>query len=86
MTGADDKWPEGERNYRAFLLRCWKEVDLQDGGEPADSCGWRFAMVQIDEDREQGFASLDELLNFLAREFAPDDSLVHTTAEESLGG
>jgi hypothetical protein len=82
MTGVDDHWLEGEQNYRAFLLRCWQENELQNEGEPTNSCSWRFALVHIGQEQEQGFACLDELLIFLSREFASTDSLVHSTAEE----
>lgn len=82
MTGVDDNWQEGERDYRAFLLRCWKENELQNEGEPADLCSWRFALVQVNEEREQGFACLDELLTFLSREFANTDSPVPSAVEE----
>jgi len=66
MDVIDNSWQEGELGYRAFLLRCWQEEDLENGGEPDESLVWRFALVQINgRSRAKGFASLEELVDHL---------------------
>jgi hypothetical protein len=56
---------ESGENYRAFLLRCWQETGAGQAGEPA----WRFTLVEAgDEAGKRGFASLDELVDYLRDE------------------
>lgn len=56
---------ESGENYRAFLLRCWQELEAGQAGEPA----WRFMLVEVgDEAGKRGFASLDELVDYLRDE------------------
>ena len=63
MAGIEDTWQEGEQNYRAFLLRCWLESELKNGGQPDDSFVWRFALVRInDHSSTKGFTCLEELV------------------------
>jgi len=63
MAGGWDTWQEGEQNYRAFLLRCWQESELENEGEPGDSFVWRFALVQLkDHSSTECFSCLEELV------------------------
>ena len=60
---------EREENYRAFLLRCWQEPKAGQAGEPA----WRFTLVEAgDEAGKQGFACLEEVVDYLAKELGED--------------
>ena len=65
MSISDEEWQTaaaGRQHYRAFLLRCWQEK--ADGG-----AAWRFTLVQINGvQTRQGFAGLDELVNYLSAE------------------
>ena len=65
MSISDEEWQTaaaGRQHYRAFLLRCWQEKT--DGG-----AAWRFTLVQINGvQTRQGFAGLDELVNYLSAE------------------
>jgi hypothetical protein len=66
-----------EKNYpyRAYLLRCWREMDAAPGQEPL----WRFSAEEIlGERRRKGFSSLRALIAFLRTELAG--------GEESLAG
>ncbi len=66
MTGLDNSWQEGELGYCAFLLRCWQERELEDGGEPDESFVWRFALVPLNgRSSKKGFACLEELFAYL---------------------
>ncbi len=48
--------------YRAFLLRCWQEAGAGPGGRAT----WRFSLVEPgDRKTERGFASLEEVFDFL---------------------
>lgn len=56
---------ESRENYRAFLLRCWQELEAGQSGETA----WRFTLVEAgDEAGKRGFASLVELMAYLEDE------------------
>jgi len=51
---------------RAYLLRCWQEVDVIPGQTPR----WRFRVEEVVPGRRpMGFGSLDALLAFLRAEF-----------------
>lgn len=52
-----------EPNYKAFILRIWKE-----------SAGWRFSIEPIGSGRRQGFASIEQMVTFL-EEAAPTADL-----------
>ena len=66
MAGIDNSWQQGKQGYRAFLLRCWLERDVENGGEPDQSFVWRFALVRLnDQSRKKGFACLEELFDYL---------------------
>ncbi len=66
MAGSKNGWQESAQNYRAFLLRCWQEWELENGGEPGESSIWRFALVQLnDKSSTKGFACLEELVDYL---------------------
>jgi hypothetical protein len=70
VAGIDNSWQEGKQSYRAFLLRCWQERDIENGGEPDQSLVWRFALVRLnDKSRKKGFACLADLQIFLNEEF-----------------
>jgi hypothetical protein len=70
MAGIDNGWQEGKQGYRAFLLRCWQERDVENVGEPEKSLVWRFALVQLnDQSSKKGFACLEDLQIFLNMEF-----------------
>ena len=54
-----------ESDYRAFLLRCWREVGAGPDGEPA----WRFTLVQAGKEGSgRGFRDLEALVAFLRQE------------------
>ena len=65
MSISDEEWQiaaASRQHYRAFLLRCWQEK--ADG-----TAVWRFTLVQINGvQTRQGFAGLDELMNYLSAE------------------
>ena len=66
MAGIENSWQESEGNYRAFLLRCWQEEELKNGGEPGESINWRFALVQLNgRSSKKGFACLEDLFDHL---------------------
>lgn len=66
MDGLENSWQEGEQGYRAFLLRCWQEEDLENGGEPGEPFVWRFALVQLNgHSSTKGFACLEDLFDYL---------------------
>lgn len=49
-------------NYRAYLLRCWQEKEVEPGRQSA----WRFTLVQLGGNQtKRGFANLENLMNFL---------------------
>ena len=77
MTGIEDTWQEGDGNYRAFLLRCWLESELKNGGEPEDSFVWRFALVQLNgRSNPKCFACLEDLVVHLLGQLS-QASVVH---------
>jgi hypothetical protein len=46
---------------RAYLLRCWQE------GTAGQDIVWRYSLKEVlDERRQRGFASLEEIFDFLA--------------------
>jgi CRISPR/Cas system endoribonuclease Cas6 (RAMP superfamily) len=48
--------------YRAYLLRCWQEGEMETDQEPL----WRFSVEDVfGERRRQGFGSLEALVAFL---------------------
>jgi len=52
--------------YRAFLLRCWQEVE----SGPSKRTAWRFRLMEPgNRETECGFANLEALLAYLRREF-----------------
>ncbi len=54
-----------QSNYRAFLLRCWREADAG----PDDLATWRFCLVKPgDGPIQRGFASLETLMAYLRQE------------------
>jgi hypothetical protein len=58
-----------EKNYlyRAYLLRCWREREV----EPAQEPPWRFSVEEIlGERRRVGFSGLRVLIAFLRTELA----------------
>lgn len=66
MAGTKNNWQNGAQNYRAFLLRCWQEGQLENGEEPGESLTWRFALVPIDDEPgAKGFACLEDLFGYL---------------------
>lgn len=66
MAGSKNSWQEGAQNYRSFLLRCWQEEELENGGEPGESSLWRFVLVQLNgRSSAKGFACLEELVDYL---------------------
>lgn len=70
MAGNEDEWQASEGMYRTFLLRCWQESDGLNKGEVKGFHNWYFTLVQIgDPSQAKCFASLEELLAFLSREF-----------------
>jgi len=67
MNFADEKGEPStpvEPTYRAFLLRCWREVGAGPGGRAA----WRFCLVEPgSEETKRAFADLEALLAYLRR-------------------
>lgn len=56
---------ESGENYRAFLLRRWREPGAGPEGRPV----WRFALVEAgDESDKRGFASPEDLVDYLQGE------------------
>ena len=54
-----------ESDYRAFLLRCWREA----GAGPDGLATWRFSLVKPgDGETQRAFASLETLLAYLRQE------------------
>ena len=54
-----------QSNYRAFLLRCWRETDAG----PHDQAAWRFCLVQPgDAQTQRVFATMEALMAYLQRE------------------
>ena len=53
-----------ERNYHAFLLRCWAET-------VAETVTWRFSLEAIPGGERTGFANLADLLAFLNGQTKP---------------
>jgi len=54
-----------EQDYRAYLLRCWREAGAAANGEAV----WRFMLMDIDAHRaKKGFACLDDLAAHLREE------------------
>ena len=52
-------------NYRAFLLRCWREADAG----PDDLATWRFCLVKPGDGQTQRvFATMEALVAYLKRE------------------
>jgi hypothetical protein len=50
---------------RAYLLRCWQEVEMIPGQTPR----WRFRVEEVlSGQRQMGFGSLDALIAFLRAE------------------
>ena len=50
---------------RAYLLRCWQEVEMIPGQTPR----WRFRVEEVlSGQRRMGFGSLDALIAFLRAE------------------
>jgi hypothetical protein len=75
MAGINNNWQEGERNYRAFLLRCWQEGQLPNEEEPRAALAWRFALVPIDDEPgAKGFACLEDLFAYLGAELKAETS------------
>ena len=58
-------------NYRAYLLRCWQEKQVDPNGLPI----WRFTLVQVGANQAaRGFASLENLTNYLQKELAASEN------------
>jgi hypothetical protein len=58
-TGQEGMGSGGD--YRAFLLRCWKE-----GAGPEGEPAWRFTLVQLGNNGvKHGFTKLEDLTAFL---------------------
>ena len=52
---------------RAYLLRCWQEVEVVPGQTPR----WRFQVEEVlAGQRQMGFGSLEALITFLRAELA----------------
>lgn len=52
-------------NYRAYLLRCWREISEETGVEGR----WNFSLEEIlYKRRRKGFTSLEALVDFLKAE------------------
>jgi len=53
------------RSHRSFLLRCWRDLDVQGRG------GWRFSIRAVsDHPKEQALRSFGQLVDFLLNELA----------------
>lgn len=60
-------------DYHAFLLRCWQETIPTAGRESS----WRFSLIHFDGLQiEKGFASLEDLVEYVQAELAKRDYLV----------
>jgi hypothetical protein len=54
-----------ESDYRAFLLRCWREAGVGPDGQAT----WRFCVVKPGDGQTQcAFASLETLMAYLRQE------------------
>ena len=58
-------------SYRAYLLRCWQEKQVESSGLPT----WRFTLVRVGTNQAaRGFASLENLTNYLQMELAASEN------------
>jgi hypothetical protein len=65
--GGGLKEPREQRGYLSYLLRLW-QVDFAQEGDRSDSEVWRGSLESPLSGERQGFASLDELVEFLRRQ------------------
>ena len=87
MAGTKNNWQNGAQNYRAFLLRCWQEGDLENGEEPGASLAWRFALVPIDDEPgAKGFACLEDLFGYLHDQLIQGGRSIKNKGVRSDGG
>lgn len=63
------KTPSPRPPYRAWLLRCWREVDsdMEQRGH------WRFNLEEPGSGMRRGFSSLPALIAWLEDRLAEDD-------------
>jgi hypothetical protein len=58
------KGPREQAEYLSYLIRLW-QVDTAVGGHRVDGTGWRGSLESSLTGERHGFASLDELFEFL---------------------
>lgn len=58
----DEVWPKGKKmpepKYHSYLIRLWQEHT----GKKSD---WRFMLINLTKNEQQGFASMERLVAFL---------------------
>ena len=61
-------------DYLAYLVRLWRANDITESRAPAREPVWRVSIENPHTRERQGFASLEELLDFLRKQIgaAPD--------------
>lgn len=71
-VGAQMKDTLDDRNYQAFLLRCWRESPPVAGTEST----WRFSLINHDGfPIKKGFACLEDLFEYLQAELSKWDAV-----------
>lgn len=65
------------KRYHSYLLRMWQTSD-------GESCTWRASLEQPGTKERRGFASLDQLFDFLKDQATPHPGQVGTGAGEQL--
>ena len=61
------KRPREQPGYRSYLIRLWQMDTVQEGSRPGETV-WRGSLESSLTGERLGFASLDELVEFLRRQ------------------
>ena len=57
---------EGARpNYVSYLLRLWRDVDVEESMGEKNRAVWRASVVSTLSGKRRGFATLEDLFDFL---------------------
>lgn len=67
-----------ERGYVSYLLRMWQTSD-------GEVCTWRASLEQPGTQERRGFATLEELFDFLRRQASPPPEVAKDRAVGSGG-
>jgi hypothetical protein len=65
--GGGLKEPREQPGYLSYLLRLW-QVDIEGVAPQASGAVWRASLESSHTGKREGFASLDELIEFLHRQ------------------